>query len=156
MRGAVVSTTEGTFRLALDPDTAPLAVATFAWLAEQGFGADSAYADVAWTGTTFHRVVPGFVVQSGDPRGDGLGGPGWLLPDETSGLPFVTGALGMATSGPDEGGSQWFVTTSPQPHLVGGYTRFGVVTDGLDVVQRLDPGDRVLDVVIERTPEATP
>lgn len=135
-----VVTTDGTFRVALDPGTAPLAVSAFTWLAEQG----------RLDGTPFHRVVPGFVVQTGDPRGDGYGGPEWLLPDEVSALPFSAGSVGMARSGRDTGGSQWFVTTSPQPHLVGDYTRFGEVVDGLDLVRRLDTSDRVLDVVVVR------
>lgn len=135
-----VQTTDGTFRVALDPLTAPLAVSAFTWLAERD----------RLDGTPCHRVVPGFVMQTGDPRGDGYGGPEWLLPDEVSALPFSTGSVGMARSGRDTGGSQWFVTTSPQPHLVGDYTRFGEVVDGLDIVRRLDTDDRVLDVVVVR------
>jgi cyclophilin family peptidyl-prolyl cis-trans isomerase len=143
IRAARVLTTDGEIRLTLDPDTAPLAVATFAWLAEHGQLDDR----------PFFRVVPASVVQTGDPRGDGHGGPGWFLPDELSALPFGAGAVGMATSGPDTGGSQWFVTTTPQPHLAGSTTRFGVVSDGLDLVRRLDEDDRVLHVTIERVGE---
>lgn len=133
-----VVTTDGTFRIALDATTAPLAVSNFVWLAEHD----------RLDGTPLHRVVPGFVVQTGDPRGDGYGGPEWLIPDEVSALPFTTGSVGMARSDRDTGGSQWFVTTSPQPHLVGDYTRFGEVVDGMDIVLRLDTEDRVLDVVV--------
>jgi cyclophilin family peptidyl-prolyl cis-trans isomerase len=138
--GARVVTTAGEVRLALEPEVAPLAVATFAAFAE---------AD-AFDGLPWHRVVPGFVVQTGDPRGDGMGGPGWFLPDEPSDAPFVAGAVGIATSGPDTGGSQWFVVVTDQPHLAGSYTRFGRVTGGLGVARRLGPEDRVLDVVVER------
>lgn len=144
IRGAVVHTSEGTFTLALDPDTAPLAVWNFADLAERGF----------YDGLVFHRVIPGFVAQTGCPRGDGWGGPGYTLPDEVSDLPYDAGALGMARADRDTGGSQWFVTTGPQPHLVGQYTRFGEVVDGMQVVKRLRPGSRLLDVEIERLPAA--
>lgn len=137
---ARVLTTEGEVRIVLEPEAAPVAVAAFVTLAEQD----------AFDGLTFHRVVPGFVVQTGDPRGDGMGGPGWFLPDEVDARPFVAGAVGLATSGPDTGGGQWFITTSLQPHLSGDYTRFGLVSRGLDVVSRLDPEDRVLDVIVER------
>lgn len=139
---ARVTTTEGELRIALEPDIAPLAVSAFTWLAERD----------RFDGLAFHRVVPGFVVQTGDPRGDGLGGPGWMIPDETSDLPFLAGSVGIARSGPDTGGSQWFVVTTDQPHLAGDYTRFGHLADGLEVARRLGPDDRVLDVVVERLP----
>jgi cyclophilin family peptidyl-prolyl cis-trans isomerase len=144
LRGAEVLTTQGRFVIALDPGTAPLAVSAFQWLAERD----------AFDGLLFHRVVPGFVAQTGDPRGDGMGGPDWMLPDEPSGLPFGPGAVGVARSGYDTGNSQWFVTTSDQPHLVGEYTRIGEVVSGLEVARRLTPVDRVLDVIIIR--EAAP
>lgn len=140
IRAARVMTSEGEFRITLEPDEAPFAVAAFAWLAEHG----------KLDALSFHRVVPGFVVQSGDARGDGMGGPGWYLPDEIDARPFIAGAVGMATSGPDTGGSQWFVTASVQPHLAGDYTRFGVVSAGLDVVRRIDTEDTVDRVIIER------
>ncbi len=140
IRAARVFTSEGEFRITLEPDDAPFAVAAFAWLAEHG----------KLDGLSFHRVVPGFVVQTGDARGDGMGGPGWYLPDEIDARPFVAGAVGMATSGPDTGGSQWFVTASVQPHLAGDYTRFGLVSAGMDVVRRIDTEDTVERVIIER------
>lgn len=142
IRSARVFTDRGEIRIALDPATAPIAVANFARLAETDF----------YDGLVFHRVVPGFVVQGGDPRGDGNGGPDYTVPDEVSPLPYDAGAVGMARAGPDTGGSQWFVTTSPQPHLVGDYTRFGTVTAGMHVVRAIEPGDRIIDVVIERVP----
>ncbi len=141
IRGATVRTSAGTFQLQLDPDTAPLSVANFADLAESGF----------YDGLVVHRVEPGFVVQSGCPRGDGWGGPGWSIPDERSFETFGTGALGMArSSDPDTGGSQWFVTTSPQPHLDTRYTRFGHVVQGMHVVHRLAEGGVVHSIEIER------
>lgn len=103
-----------------------MTVESFAVLAEKGF----------FDGTTIHRVVPDFVVQAGDPRGDGTGGPGYALRDELNPLPYVRGRIGMALSGADTGGSQWFVTLSRQPHLEGAYTVFSEVTAGMDVVER--------------------
>jgi cyclophilin family peptidyl-prolyl cis-trans isomerase len=140
LRGAEVVTTQGRFVIALDPGSAPLGVSAFGWLAARD----------AFDGNTFHRVVPGFVVQTGDPRGDGMGGPDWMLADEPGPLPFGPGAVGIARAGYDTGSSQWFVTTSDQPHLVGEYTRIGEVVSGLEVVRRLTPADQVLDVVLTR------
>lgn len=137
-RTATIHTDRGDFRIAFEPGRAPLAVAAFAHLAQ---------AD-AFDGRLVHRVVPGFVVQTGDPRDDSLGGPGWFLPDELSPAPFDRGAVGMARSGPDTGGSQWFVTLADQPHLVGDYTRFGRVVEGMQVVDRLDVGARIEDVTL--------
>jgi cyclophilin family peptidyl-prolyl cis-trans isomerase/HEAT repeat protein len=143
IRSARISTDQGEFVVALDPVRAPLAVATFASLAEAGY----------FDGQVFHRVVPGFVAQTGCPRGDGWGGPGFTLPDEDSELPFDAGSLGMAREDArDTAGSQWFVTTSDQPHLTSEYTRFGEVVHGLYVAQQLRQGAVVEDVVIERVP----
>lgn len=142
IRSARVRTSIGEFTISLRPDTAPLAVANFAVLADRNF----------YDGVVFHRVVPGFVAQTGDPRGDGAGGPGWTLPDEVSAEPYQEGAVGMARAAVDTGGSQWFVATSAQPHLTGDYTWFGEVSRGMHVVRRLQPGDQVLDVIIERLP----
>lgn len=142
IRGARVQTSRGELRLALDPTVAPLAVSNFAKLAEEGF----------FDGLTFHRVVPGFVVQTGCPRGDGWGGPGYTLPDEVSERSFRKGALGMARGEPDTGGSQWFIVSSDQPHLDGDYTWFGQVTSGQEVVERIRVGDTVTSVKIERSP----
>lgn len=140
VRGAVVRTDHGDFVMSLDPQLAPLAVASFAALAEAHW----------FDGLVFHRVVPGFVVQTGCPRGDGWGGPGYELPDEDSETSFGHGAVGMARSDRDTGGSQWFVTTSPQPHLQGEYTRFGEVVQGLSVVDHLPQGTVIESVTIER------
>ncbi len=94
-------------------------------------------------GARWHRVVANFVIQDGDPRGDGNGGPGYSIRDEMNPLPYDRGALGMALAGPDTGGSQFFITHSPQPHLDGGYTVFGHVTAGMDVVDRVVQGDGI-------------
>jgi cyclophilin family peptidyl-prolyl cis-trans isomerase len=96
----------------------------------------------------FHRVVPNFVIQGGDPRGDGWGGPGYTIRSEFSPIPFDAGVIGMASAGKDTEGSQWFVTHSPQPHLDGRYTVFGRVTGGLDVVHKIQVDDRIFDITL--------
>jgi cyclophilin family peptidyl-prolyl cis-trans isomerase/HEAT repeat protein len=128
----------GGFTLQLDPEEAPLAAWNFWQLASRRY----------YDGLVVHRVVPNFVVQDGDPRGDGWGGPGYAIRDEYGSAHFASGALGMASDGKDTAGSQWFVTISAQPHLDGRYTVFGRV--GLrfaEVVTRLEPGDRVVRMV---------
>jgi cyclophilin family peptidyl-prolyl cis-trans isomerase len=101
-----------------------------------------------YNGTRFHRVIPNFVAQDGDPTGSGSGGPGTSIRDELNRHRYVRGAVGMALSGPDTGGSQYYLTLTPQPHLDGGYTVFARVVDGLDVMDRILLGDRILEVVI--------
>ena len=142
IRSARVFTTEGELRIELLPEVAPLTVWNFAMLAEKGY----------FNGLTFHRVVPDFVIQTGDPRGDGWGGPGYEIPDELSNEPYTAGAVGMALSGPDTGGSQWFITTAPQPHLDFGYTVFGHLSSGLRAAQAVDVEDTIERIVIERLP----
>ncbi len=142
LRSARVRTSRGSFIVELLPDEAPLTVWNFAQLARSGF----------FDNLRFHRIVPDFVVQGGDPRGDGNGGPGWSIPDEPSPLPFDEGTLGMALSGPDTGGSQWFVTLSSQPHLDGTYPVFGRVLQGMQVVRALQPTDRIVHIDIEGPP----
>ena len=132
---AFVRTRHGTIEIHLDVVEAPLTSASFVDLARAGF----------YDGLVFHRVEPGFVVQGGCPRGDGNGGPGYTLRCEITRRPYGRGAVGMALSGKDTGGSQFFITLGPQPHLDGGYTLFGQVVAGMDAVDRLRPGD-----VIER------
>ncbi|HVE58936.1 MAG TPA: HEAT repeat domain-containing protein, partial [Pyrinomonadaceae bacterium] len=116
---AVLTTEKGTFTIELMPEDAPLTVDNFVKLARANY----------FNGLAVHRVVPNFVMQDGDPRGDGNGGPGWEIRCELNMLPYERGAVGMALSGKDTGGSQWFVTHSPQPHLDGGYTVFGRVNE---------------------------
>jgi cyclophilin family peptidyl-prolyl cis-trans isomerase len=96
----------------------------------------------------FHRVVPDFVVQSGDPRGDGWGGPGYAIRDEINRLRYERGVLGMALSGADTGGSQFFITLSPQPHLDGTYTAFGRVIGDDTVLDQIRQGDRIEEMTV--------
>ena len=135
---AVVTTTKGSFTIELLPDEAPLTVDNFAELASRGY----------YRGITFHRVVPNFVVQLGDPRGDGSGGPGYTIRCEVNEVPYDRGAVGMALSGKDTGGSQWFVTHAPQPHLDGGYTVFGRVVSGMNVVDSIVRGDIIRSITV--------
>ncbi|HSF43323.1 MAG TPA: peptidylprolyl isomerase, partial [Thermoanaerobaculia bacterium] len=100
-----------------------------------------------YDGLTFHRVVPDFVIQGGDPRGDGTGGPGYSIRDEVNRLRYDRGVLGMALAGADTGGSQFFLTLSPQPHLDGGYTVFGEIVSGGEVLDRIRLGDRIEAIV---------
>ena len=122
---------QGRVEIHLNVVEAPLMSATFLDLARRGY----------FDGLTFHRVVPGFVVQGGDPRGDGNGGPGFALRDEIGERPYGRGVVGMALSGKDTGGSQLFITLAPAPHLDGHYTVFGWVASGMDVVDKIRPGD---------------
>src|SRR5688572_3866703 len=135
---AVVTTTKGAFTIQLLPDKAPLTVDNFIRLANRNY----------FNGITVHRVVPNFVIQDGDPRGDGNGGPGYQIRCEINQSPYGRGAVGMALSGKDTGGSQWFVTHAPQPHLDGGYTVFGNVISGMEVVDSIVRGDVIQSIVI--------
>ncbi|HEX6133115.1 MAG TPA: peptidylprolyl isomerase [Longimicrobiales bacterium] len=139
---AVISTPHGDVVLDLAGADAPLTVHNFISLIESGY----------YSGTRWHRVVPNFVIQDGDPRGDGSGGPGYAIRDEINPLRYERGTLGMALSGPDTGGSQFFITHSPQPHLDGGYTVFGRVSSGMDVVDRVVQEDPVLAMRVVRSP----
>jgi len=127
-------TVRGSLVVALNTREAPLSAFRLSRLVEEKF----------FDGHTFHRVVPNFVVQGGDPRGDGWGGPGWTLRDELSTVPFEPGVVGLALAGPDTAGSQLFVTLTRQPHLDGRYPVLGRLTSGLDVAARLRRGDRIL------------
>lgn len=140
---AVLTTEKGSFTIDLMPEDAPLTVDNFIKLARSGY----------FNGLEVHRVVPNFVMQDGDPRGDGNGGPGWSIRCEVNMLPYDRGAVGMALSGKDTGGSQWFVTHSPQPHLDGGYTVFGHVSEAeMKTVDTIVRGDKITNVkIVERT-----
>ncbi len=127
----------GRLSVALDASAAPLAAWNFAQLAGKKF----------FDGAVLHRVVPNFVVQDGDPRGDGFGGPGYSIRDEFNPLPFSAGVIGMASDGKDTAGSQWFITLSAQPHLDGRYTSFGRVVQGLrEIAAQMRPGDTVVSI----------
>jgi cyclophilin family peptidyl-prolyl cis-trans isomerase/HEAT repeat protein len=135
---ATVVTSKGAFTIEFFSNEAPLTVDNFVMLARRGY----------FNGQTVPRVVPNFVVQAGDPRGDTNGGPGYSIRCEINEVPYDRAAVGMALSGKDTGGSQWFVTHSPQPHLDGGYTVFGRVVSGMDVVDRIARGDTIRRVVV--------
>jgi cyclophilin family peptidyl-prolyl cis-trans isomerase len=136
---AIFTTQKGSFTIEFLPEGAPLTVDNFVKLARSGY----------FNGLEVHRVVPNFVMQDGDPRGDGNGGPGWSIRCEVNMVPYERGAVGMALSGKDTGGSQWFVTHLPQPHLDGGYTVFGKVNEaGMKVVDRIVRGDKIVNVKI--------
>lgn len=148
---AMLKTEKGDIVIRLFPDKAPFAVNSFVFLAREGW----------FDGVTFHRVIPGFVAQAGDPSSTGQGGPGYFFKNEISDLRFDRpGMVGMANSGPDTNGSQFFITYAPQSSLDGRYTIFGEVIQGMDVVERLTardpsqglslpPGDKILSVDIE-------
>ncbi len=136
---AKIETERGEIVIELLYDHAPLTVNNFISLAESGF----------YDSLVFHRVVPNFVIQDGCPRGDGWGGPGYMIRCEYNRLTYETGMVGMALSGKDTGGSQYFITLSPQPHLDGRYTIFGRVISGLEVAQQIVRGDRIHRVRIQ-------
>ena len=135
---AYIETDKGTIQIELTVLDAPWTVANFIALAARGF----------FNGVAVHRVVPDFVVQDGDPRGDGEGGPGYTIRDELNERPYLRGTVGMALDWRDTGGSQFFITHSPQPHLDARYTVFGHVVSGMDVVDAIEPWDVVRQVRI--------
>jgi cyclophilin family peptidyl-prolyl cis-trans isomerase len=138
---ATLHTVKGDIVIELLPQAAPVTVNNFVFLARKGY----------YDGVTFHRVLPGFMAQGGDPTGTGTGGPGYFIPNEDSDLTFDgPGVVAMANSGRDRNGSQFFITYAAQPSLDGGYTIFGLVTGGMDVVQSLTPRDP------SKTPNAPP
>lgn len=149
---ATIQTEKGDIVVQLFADKAPLAVNNFIFLATHGW----------YDNVTFHRVLAGFMAQSGDPSGTGFGGPGYAFVNEDAGIPFDReGLLAMANAGPDTNGSQFFITVAPATHLNGGYTIFGEVIQGMDVVKsltlrdpsqgfNLPPGDKILTITIEQ------
>jgi cyclophilin family peptidyl-prolyl cis-trans isomerase len=134
-----IETSKGTILIELFPEIAQATVLNFLYLAKKGY----------YNNILFHRVVPDFVVQGGDPRGDGWGGPGYVIPCEYSDLSFERGTIGMATSGKDTGGSQFFLCHSEQPHLDRRYTIFGKVRDGMENVDKIDIEDKIIQIVIQ-------
>lgn len=132
----LIKTEKGEFDVKLFTQEAPLTSLNMYTLARKNF----------FKGLTFHRVVPNFVVQGGDPRGDGEGGPGYTVRCEVNHRVYARGVVGMALSGKDTGGSQFFVTAAPQPHLDGKYTAFGEVVKGQEVVDALLEGDKIVEI----------
>jgi peptidylprolyl isomerase/peptidyl-prolyl cis-trans isomerase B (cyclophilin B) len=131
--------TGGEIRIEFYPEDAPRTVENFVGLARKGF----------YNGLVFHRVVPGFVVQGGDPKGNGTGGPGYQIKAEFNDRRHVRGTLAMARSqDPDSAGSQFYITYGPQPHLDRNYTVFGQVVSGMEHVDRIKQGDRMTTVAI--------
>lgn len=138
---ATIKTNKGDIELDLFAADTPKTVNNFVFLTRDKF----------YDGLTFHRVIPNFMAQGGDPNGDGRGGPGYRFEDETRGnsrQKHETGSLSMANAGPNTNGSQFFICHGPQPHLDGKHTVFGKVTKGQDVVNALKNGDVMNEVVI--------
>lgn len=135
---AVLHTDRGDITVALFGQEAPITVDNFVELARRGY----------YRNTFFHRVVPNFVAQDGDPRGTGNGGPGYAIRDELTRVIHTRGCLAMALSGPDTGGSQYYLCHSPQPHLDGHYTVFGQILSGFDVLDKIVQTDRILSIEI--------
>ncbi|MDV2504526.1 MAG: peptidylprolyl isomerase [bacterium] len=134
-----IETVKGTITLELFEDDAPNTVANFIALAEKGY----------YDGLTFHRVIEDFMIQGGDPKGDGTGGPGYSIRDEINPRSHKRGALSMAkTAAPDTGGSQFFITHKPTPWLDGKHTVFGQVTEGMEVVDAIEQGDKITKVTV--------
>jgi cyclophilin family peptidyl-prolyl cis-trans isomerase len=137
---ATIVTAKGSMVFNLLPKVAPVTVNSFVFLAREGY----------FDGLSFHRVEPGFVIQGGDPRGDGTGGPGYCLPAEFNATRHITGALAMArTSDPNSAGSQFYVTLAPAHFLDNQYTVFGQIVSGMEVALKIARGDVMLQVTIE-------
>lgn len=139
---AEIKVHEGVMTFELYFRKAPNTVANFVHLVDSGF----------YKGTTFHRVIQGFMAQGGDPQGDGTGGPGYVIADEIDpSLIHEAGTLSMANAGANTGGSQFFICHTPQPHLNGRHAVFGKLVSGFDVLTRIEKGDPILDIKITET-----
>jgi peptidylprolyl isomerase len=137
---ATIVTDKGSMAFSLLPKVAPMTVNSFVYLARKGF----------YNGLKFHRVEPGFVIQGGDPKGNGTGGPGYSLPAEFNATKHITGTLAMARAAdPNSGGSQFYVTLAPAPSLDNQYTVFGQIVSGMDVALKIAVGDVMRQVTIE-------
>jgi peptidyl-prolyl cis-trans isomerase B (cyclophilin B) len=136
---AVITTNRGAMEFLLYRQVAPLTVTNFVNLATRGF----------YDGLTFHRVVPDFMAQGGDPAGNGSGGPGYQFEDEIALRMNQEGILAMANSGPATNGSQFFITHQATPHLNGAHTVFGLIRSGKEVIRQIRIGDRIESIVIE-------
>ncbi|MBI9048353.1 MAG: peptidylprolyl isomerase [Anaerolineaceae bacterium] len=136
----LMKTNRGDIVIELAPQHAPKTVNNFVFLIKEGY----------YDGVTFHRVIPDFVIQGGDPTGTGAGGPGYKFEDELfeNPLKHETGMMSMANAGPNTNGSQFFITHSPQPHLDGKHTVFGKVTSSMDVVNAIKAGDVMEKVTV--------
>lgn len=141
MKKAIIETEKGTMSVELFEKDAPETVANFEKLINEGF----------YDGLNFHRVIPDFVIQGGCPHGAGTGGPGYNIKCEVDNNPkkHLRGSLSMAHAGRDTGGSQFFVCHSPQPHLDGKHTVFGQVIEGLETVDKIQQGDKIISMKIE-------
>lgn len=135
-----IETSRGDMELELYPEYAPKTVNNFVFLTQEGF----------YDGVVFHRVINDFMIQGGDPTGTGSGGPGYKFEDEVAENPLrhETGVISMANAGPNTNGSQFFITHSPQPHLDGMHTVFGKVVEGLEIVNAIQQGDRMVKVLV--------
>lgn len=135
-----METDKGNIEIELYPQHAPKTVNNFVFLTREGF----------YDGIKFHRVISNFVIQGGDPTGTGTGGPGYKFEDETRNNPLKheRGVISMANAGPNTNGSQFFITHSPQPHLNGKHTVFGKVITGIEVVDRIQQGDKMNKVTV--------
>jgi len=136
---ATIETGKGDLVLELFASDVPLTVNNFVFLAREGF----------YDGTTFHRVIPGFVAQGGDPTGTGTGTPGYSFADEFTEHTHVAGALSMANSGPNTNGCQFFITYTPQHHLDGKHSVFGQLIEGMDILEKIEQGDIMIRITIE-------
>jgi peptidyl-prolyl cis-trans isomerase B (cyclophilin B) len=137
-----IETVRGAMVLELYPEYAPKTVNNFVFLTEEGY----------FDGVVFHRVIPDFVIQGGDPTGSGRGGPGYRFEDEVgpdNPLRHEVGVISMANAGPGTNGSQFFITLGQQPHLDGKHTVFGKVIEGTDVPAKVKQGDKMIKVVSE-------
>ena len=135
----VIKTNKGDIHMDLNPDEAPMTVNNFVILARDGY----------YDGVTFHRVVPRFVIQGGDPTGTGSGGPGYKFQDEPVRRPYKAGTVAMANAGPNTNGSQFFICLEDQPGLPPNYTIFGDTVAGMDVVRNIRVGDVMQSVTVE-------
>ena len=138
---AIIETEKGNLVLELFASDVPITVNNFVFLAGEGF----------YDGTTFHRVIPGFMAQGGDPTGTGTGNPGYFFADEFTEHTHIAGALSMANSGSNTNGCQFFITYTPQHHLDGKHSVFGQLIEGMDVLQEIRQGDTLTRIVIEES-----
>ncbi|MBG7617028.1 MAG: peptidylprolyl isomerase [Chloroflexi bacterium] len=135
---ATIETAKGSLVLDLFTKDVPITVNNFVFLAREGF----------YDGTTFHRVISGFMAQGGDPTGTGAGGPGYRFADEFTVNKHDSGTLSMANSGPNTNGSQFFITYAPQPHLDGRHSVFGKLVKGMDILESIKQCDAIVKIII--------